>query len=108
MGDAPDPDELIGRLREAAGEAPLPPLVVSTDAVSTRPGPVGPAISAVRRQVVRLITPALAELIAQLERDRHRQRGEIEVLRARLARLEAIVAARTGDGGDPGGPHPPH
>lgn len=91
----PNPDELIAELREAAGHAPLPPLVVSTDAVSTRPGPVGPAVSAARRQVVRLIAPALAELIAQLERDRHRQHGELAALRARVARLEAAVDALT-------------
>ena len=38
--------------------------------------------------MVRLIAPSLAELIGQLERDRHRQRAEIERLSARVDALE--------------------
>jgi polyhydroxyalkanoate synthesis regulator phasin len=38
--------------------------------------------------VLRLITPALADLLGQLERDRHRARAEIERLERRVADLE--------------------
>jgi len=42
----------------------------------------------VRGLVLRLIAPSLAELIGQLERDRHRNRAEIARLEARVAELE--------------------
>ena len=45
-------------------------------------------MSRVRRAVLRLIAPAMADLLAQLERDRHRQRAEIERLAKRVAELE--------------------
>ncbi len=45
-------------------------------------------MGAARRSVLRLIAPALGDLLTQLERDRHRQRAEIERLRARVAALE--------------------
>jgi hypothetical protein len=38
--------------------------------------------------VLRLISPSLAELLGQLERDRHRQRAEIERLQQRVDALE--------------------
>jgi len=57
--------------------------------VSARPGPAGRAVTAVRRGVLRLLAPTLGELLAQLERDRHRHRAELTELRARVARLEA-------------------
>jgi hypothetical protein len=38
--------------------------------------------------VLRLISPSLAELLAQLERDRYRQRAEIERLQQRVDALE--------------------
>jgi hypothetical protein len=38
--------------------------------------------------VLRLIAPALSELLGQLERDRHRQRAELARLEARVAELE--------------------
>jgi polyhydroxyalkanoate synthesis regulator phasin len=45
-------------------------------------------VSGVRRSVLRLIAPAMGDLLAQLERDRHRQRAEIERLEKRVAELE--------------------
>lgn len=55
---------------------------------SARGGPAGRLVSAARRSVLRLITPALADLIGQLERDRYRARAEIERLERRVADLE--------------------
>ena len=45
-------------------------------------------MSALRRAVLRLITPSLADLLGQLERDRHRLNAEIGRLEARVAELE--------------------
>jgi hypothetical protein len=45
-------------------------------------------VSGARRAVLRPISPSLAELLAQLERDRHRQRAEIERLSRRVDALE--------------------
>ncbi len=45
-------------------------------------------MSGLRGLVLRLISPSLAELIGQLERDRHRTRAEIARLEARVAELE--------------------
>jgi hypothetical protein len=45
-------------------------------------------VSSARGAVVRLIAPALADLLSQLERDRHRQRAEILRLERRVAELE--------------------
>ena len=45
-------------------------------------------MTAARRAVLRLIAPAMADLLAQLERDRHRQRTEIARLERRVAELE--------------------
>jgi hypothetical protein len=45
-------------------------------------------VSAARRAVVRLLAPSLADLIGQLERDRHRMRAELERLERRVAELE--------------------
>lgn len=48
----------------------------------------GRAVGASRRLIVRLLNPSLADLLGQLERDRHRQRAEIERLSARVEALE--------------------
>jgi hypothetical protein len=45
-------------------------------------------VSGLRGLVLRLIAPSLAELIGQLERDRHRARAELTRLEARVAELE--------------------
>jgi hypothetical protein len=84
----PDPDALLLELRRAAGDPPLPPLRLAEPASSARRGPAGPLVSGVRRAVLRLIAPALSELLGQLERDRHRQRAELARLEARVAELE--------------------
>ncbi|MFN8120804.1 MAG: hypothetical protein U0237_00090 [Thermoleophilia bacterium] len=95
-GAAPSPDALLAELRAAAGDPPLPPLRIAEPAPSARAGLPGRAVSTVRRQVLRLISPALGELLAELERDRHRQRAEIAALRARLDELERRGAAGGG------------
>ena len=91
----PDPDALLAALRDAAGPPPLPPLALADPSPSARPGLAGRAVTTARRAILRLLTPALGDLLAQLERDRARTRAELERLEARLARLEA------GAGGDP-------
>ena len=48
----------------------------------------GRAVGTSRRLIVRLLNPSLADLLGQLERDRHRQRAEIERLSARVEALE--------------------
>lgn len=87
-GAAPDPDELLMALRRAGGDPPLAPLRLADPAPSARPGPAGRLVGAARRAVLRLIAPSLADLISQLERDRHRQRAEIERLARRVDELE--------------------
>jgi hypothetical protein len=76
------------RLRQAGGEPPLPPLRLADPAPSARRGPAGALVGAVRRAMLRLLTPSMADLLTQLERDRHRQRAEIERLERRVAELE--------------------
>jgi hypothetical protein len=76
------------RLRQAGGEPPLPPLRLADPAPSARRGPAGALVGAARRAALRLLTPSLADLLGQLERDRHRQRAEIERLERRVAELE--------------------
>lgn len=90
MGTPPstDPDALLAALRDAAGEPPLTPLRIGEPASSARRGPAGRLVSAARRAVLRLIAPSLGDLLAQLERDRHRQRAEIARLEQRVAELE--------------------
>jgi hypothetical protein len=83
-----DPDGLLSALQEAAGEPPLAALRLADPTPSARRGPAGRLVSSARRAVVRLIAPALADLLGQLERDRHRQRGEIARLERRVAELE--------------------
>ncbi|MEW6582267.1 MAG: hypothetical protein AB1416_05865, partial [Actinomycetota bacterium] len=51
-------------------------------------------VTGARRAVVRLLTPVIADLISQMERDRHRQRAEIARLQERVARLEAEARDR--------------
>ncbi|MCC6830160.1 MAG: hypothetical protein IT200_02340 [Thermoleophilia bacterium] len=85
---APSPDALLAELRAAAGDPPLPPLRIAEPVPSARVGLPGRVVSTLRRQVLRLISPALGELLAELERDRHRQRAEIAALRTRLDELE--------------------
>ena len=87
-GDEPDPDDLLRQLHQAAGPAPLPPLRLGEPAPSDRPGPAGSLVVGARRAMLRLLAPSLAELVSQLERDRHRERAELEELRARVAALE--------------------
>jgi hypothetical protein len=91
----PDPDALLAALREAGGEPPLPPLRLADAPPSARSGPAGPLVGAARRAVLRLLSPVLADLLAQLERDRHRVRAELARLEERVGRLE---------GGAPAGP----
>lgn len=88
MGAEPDPDKLLAELREAAGEPTLPPLRIADPAPSAREGVAGKAVGSSRRAVMRLITPALADLLAQLESDRHHMQAEIRRLEARIAQLE--------------------
>ena len=90
-GGEPDPDELLAQLRDAAGEPPLPPLRIADPAPSARDGVAGRAVGESRRAVMRLITPALADLLAQLEADRHRMQAEIRRLEARVDYLEKRV-----------------
>ena len=49
---------------------------------------MGAVVGAARRAVIRLITPEIASLLAQLERDRHRTAAELRRLRERVERLE--------------------
>lgn len=56
-------------------------------------------VSRARRAVVRLLAPVLGDLIAQVERDRHRHRAEVARLEERVARLEAERDARRGEAG---------
>jgi hypothetical protein len=86
-----DPDRLLEELRRAAGPPPLVPLALAPPPDSQRPGLLGGATSALRRAVMRLVEPALADLVGQLERDRHRTRAEIARLEERVARLEAAA-----------------
>jgi hypothetical protein len=85
----PAPDRILRALQEGAGPAPLPPLRLADPAPSARRGAAGAAVGAARRAVLRLISPAMADLLAQLERDRHRHRAEVVRLEARIAALEA-------------------
>ncbi|MGD9696596.1 MAG: hypothetical protein AB7V42_13185 [Thermoleophilia bacterium] len=87
-GGDPDPDELLLALRRAGAEPPLTPLRLTEPAASARRGPARGIVSGARRAVLRLIAPSLADLIGQLERDRHRQRAEIADLERRIATLE--------------------
>ena len=88
MTRAPDPDELLDELRSSAGEPPLAPLRIGAPHASARPGIAGRAVDGVRAVLLRLLSPALADMLAQLERDRHRQRADLERLRLRVERLE--------------------
>ena len=93
---SPDPGRLLAELRAAAGEPTLPPLRIAEPAPSARQGAAGRLVSTARRQVLRLISPALGELLAELERDRHRQRAQIADLRARVEELERRDAPPAG------------
>jgi hypothetical protein len=93
----PDPDALLAALREAAGAPPLPPLSLPEPSASARRGAAGAMVTLTRRAVMRLIAPELHDLLGQLERDRHRERAELQRLEERVARLEA-AAAQTGPG----------
>ena len=84
----PDPDALLRQLRRAAGEPPLPPLRLAEPTPSARRGPAGGLVGAARRAVLRLIAPALGDLLVQLERDRARARAELERLSRRVDELE--------------------
>lgn len=93
MTRPPEPDELLDQLREGAGEPPLPPLRIQVPHASARAGLAGRAVDAVRGVLLRILSPALADMLAQLERDRYRQRAELERLRARVDELESDSAA---------------
>ena len=84
----PDPDELLMALRRNAGDPPLMPLRLPESTASARAGIAGRAVGVVRGAVMRLMGPQLADLLSQLERDRHRQQAEIERLQRRVAELE--------------------
>ena len=75
-------------LRRNAGDPPLTPLRLPEPTASARAGITGLTVGAVRAAVMRLMGPQLADLISQLERDRHRQQAEIERLQRRVAELE--------------------
>jgi hypothetical protein len=84
----PSPEELLERLREAAGSPPRPPLRVPLPVTSQRRGPIGPLVTGARRALLRLIAPALLELVNQLEADRGILHGRVAELEERLATLE--------------------
>ena len=84
----PSPDELLRELQDAAGEPPLVPLRISASPASTRGGFAGTGVNRLRAALLRLLSPVLGDLLVQLERDRHRQRGEIMRLNERIDALE--------------------
>ncbi len=89
MSDAgPEPEQLFAKLRDAAPPPPLPSLVVPEPTRSLRPAPIGPLITGARRSILKIIAPALVELIGQLERERHQQRATIADLQERISHLE--------------------
>jgi hypothetical protein len=88
-----DPDALLAQLREAGDDPPLPPLRLAEPPPSARPGPAGRVVGDARRAVLRLLSPVLADLLGQLERDRHRMRAELARLEERVARLEGGARA---------------
>ncbi|MDX6646564.1 MAG: hypothetical protein QOK40_2291 [Miltoncostaeaceae bacterium] len=94
----PDPDALLAALREAAGPPPLPPLSLPEPSASARGGAAGAVVTLARRAVLRLIAPELHDLMGQLERDRHRERAELQRLEERVARLVAGPADQPGRG----------
>jgi hypothetical protein len=97
MAEEPDPDALLAELRAAAGEPALPPLRIAEPSPSARQGVAGRAVGASRRAVMRLITPAMADLLAQLESDRHRLQAEVRRLQQRVDQLERRGAEDPGD-----------
>jgi len=99
--DEPDPDALLAALREAAGAPPLPPLSLPEASASARRGAVGSVVTMARRSVLRLIAPELEDLLGQLERDRHRERAELQRLEERVARLEAALQQGRAPAGSP-------
>ena len=70
------------------GPPPAPPFRIADPSASARRGAAGVVVSRARAAVLRLITPALADLLAQLERERDRARAELGRLEERVARLE--------------------
>lgn len=84
----PGPDDLLKELQDAAGEPPLMPLRLGSAPSSTRGGFGGTAVNRLRAALLRLLSPVLGDLLVQLERDRYRQRAEIERLTARVDALE--------------------
>lgn len=57
--------------------------------------------------MLRLLAPSLGELLAQLERDRHRTHAELRTLRHRLAVLEGPPATGPAGGGPDAAEEPP-
>lgn len=88
MTGPPDPDELLRELQDRAGDPPLTPLRLGVGPASARSGVAGAAVTRMRAAVLRLLSPVLGDLLAQLERDRYRQRAELERLQARVEQLE--------------------
>lgn len=88
MTGPPDPDELLKALQETAGDPPLTPLRLGATQSSTRGGFAGLGVNRLRAVLLRVLSPVLGDLLAQLERDRYRQRAEIERLNARVDALE--------------------
>ena len=83
-----DPDRLFEQLAAAAESPPLAPLRIPEPARSQRRSPVGPLVTGARRALLRVLSPALVELVGQLERERLQQRATIIELEERIARLE--------------------
>jgi hypothetical protein len=75
-------------LRRSGGEPPLEPLALSEPPASDRPWPLGDIIGYSRLAVLRLLAPTLADLMGQLERDRHRLATRVIDLERRVGQLE--------------------
>lgn len=83
-----DPDELLMELRRASGETPLEPLALSNPPASDRRWPLGELVGYGREAILRLLAPTFADLLGQLERDRHRLATRVLDLERRVGHLE--------------------
>ncbi len=75
-------------LRRAGGEAPLEPLALGEPPASERPWPLGEVVGFTRHTILRLLAPTFADLLGQLERDRHRLATRVIDLERRVGQLE--------------------
>jgi hypothetical protein len=75
-------------LRRAGGESPLEPLALAESPASDRRWPLGEIIGYSRQAVLRLLAPTFADLLGQLERDRHRLATRVVDLERRVGHLE--------------------